>query len=269
MKMVKKFLIGLIAVSTVLALSGCKPLESGGDGELEGDKWEAVMTVENTAKTGYSRYWKQFGTQEKVQGIKTTVRFDSAESNAGNSVMGIVFDLNKNSGNSNTVDFCLIGVSYRNGGLKYYFERYVNVPTSKTKTEAGITDSSLGNYYTCTQTSALTWDTTLYTPTDSNVKDWQPLTGYTIDQDTGDFIMEFELSQANGVYTAKIGTQTLGSYGANSISTYTRNAEADKDGNISGGIACYGNAYAECKLVVKYTNDKNSLVGKLFAEDEE
>ena len=268
MKMVKKFLIGLIAVSTVLALSGCKPLESGGDGELEGDKWEAVMTVDNSTGTGYSRYWKQFGTAEKVEGIKTTVKFDSAASDAGNSVMGIVFDLNKNS--DNTVDFCLIGISNR-GGLKYYFERYVNVPTSKTKTEAGITDSSLGDYYTYTLNGGSSWSTTKYTPSDSSVSDWKALPNgsYTIDQTTGDIIMEFELSQANGVYTAKIGTATIGTFGADSISTYTRNAEADKNGKISGGIACYGNAYPGKKIVVTYTNDKNSLVGKLFAEDEE
>ena len=273
MKMVKKFLIGLIAVSTVLALSGCKPLESGGDGELEGDKWEAVMTVDNSeadpnASTKiYNRYWKQFGTAEKVQAITTTAKFDGQASDPGNSVAGFVFDLNKNSGN--TVDFCLVGISYRDGGYKYYFERYVNVPTSKTQTEAGITDSSLGDYYTYTITGN-SWSTTKYTPSDS-VSDWKalPSSSYTMDATTGDTTMVFSLTQANGVYTVKIGNTTIGTYGADSINGYVRNAEADKNGNISGGIACYGNAYPGKKIVVKYANDKESLVGKLFAEDEE
>ena len=269
MKMVKKFLIGLIAVSTVLALSGCKPLESGGDGELEGDKWEAVMTVDNSAsESGYSRYWKQFGTAEKVQAITTTAKFDGQASDPGNSVAGLVIDLNKNK--DNTVDFCLVGISYRNGGYKYYFERYVNVPTSKTQTEAGITDSSLGDYYTYTLTGN-SWSTKKYTSADTDVSDWQslPSTSYTMNNTTHDTTMVLTLTQANGVYTVKIGNTTIGTYGADSITGYTRNAEADKNGNIAGGIACYGNAYAGKKIVVTYANDKESLVGKLFAEDEE
>lgn len=273
MKMVKKLLLGLVAVAAVLVFTGCQPLENGGDGDFDGDKWEATMTVDNSeadpnaATSIYNRYWKQFGGQEKVKAITTTVKFDGT-SDPGNSVAGFVFDLNKNK--DNTVDFCLVGISYRGNAYKYYFERYVNVPTSKTKSEEGITDSSLGDYYTCTLTATPTWSTKKYTSADINVSDWQtlPAGSYTMDTTTHDTTMVFTLTQADGVYTVKIGNTTIGTYGADSITGYTRNAKANNDGSIEGGIACYGNAYPGKKIIVKYTNDKDSLVGRLFADEE-
>ena len=277
MKMVKKLLLGLVAVAAVLVFTGCQPLENG-EGDFEGNKWEAEMTIDNsTASSGYARFWKQFGGKEKVEAITTTITLDG-NSNPGNSVVGFVFDLNKHGatekdadGNSlkDTVDFCLVGITYRDGAYKYYFERYVNVPTSKTKTEANVTSSSLGNYYTASASAASSWGSTLYTPDDS-LSDWQIIQSgnYTMAADHTTTMVIKLTQDVAGTYKVTIGNQVIGTYSADSITGYTRKDSWTKDGKLTGGIACYGNAYANCKIIAKYSNDKESLVGSLFADEE-
>ena len=134
MKMVKKILLGTLALAAVLTFASCK-MESG-EGETDGNKWDLTMTVDATedAKTPlaegkvYRRLWKQFSSSEKVAEITTTITIDMNEgvyNEGAASVVGLIFDLNKNADNTDLVDFNLIGINPKTKA--FYVERYTGI----------------------------------------------------------------------------------------------------------------------------------------------
>jgi hypothetical protein len=76
------------------------------------------------------------------------------------------------------------------------------------------------------------------------------------------------ISQENKKYSVKLGSVTVAEYDA---STSTNTAKIKKDKAeveyAVGGIACYGNAGKGNKLVVNYATEKDSVSGKLEAEE--
>ncbi len=258
MKMVKKILLGTLAVAAILSFAGCKM--GAGDGDTDGNKWDLTMTLDTTdeknpmaADTTYRRFWEQISASEKVAGITTTITIDPANCvyTADTAlVAGLIFDLNDGAADK-TVDFNLIGINPKrnNGKPQYYIERYEGVSSDK-KQSGDSNDSAIGTAVAPLPNMAWT-----------NI----PEASYSVD---GNGVMSFviTITQENRTYTVKIGETTIATY----TSARTDHTWKDSKTNVeylSGGIACYGNASKGNKIVANYKSDKASVIGKLEAEE--
>ena len=262
MKLVRKTLLGLTALAVVIGLASCKM--GAGEGDTKGNKWDLTMTVDGTAEAknplavNYRRFWKQFSSSEKVAAIKTTITLDPKactliENKA--SVVGYIFDLNKNASDTTKVDFCLICINPQT--KKFYTERYEGI--SKQNDEIYDTnDGQLGpdgcnsdiGYGSYHRTNLNTWNTLT---TDMYSKNSDGVITCTV-----------EIKQENKKYSVYLGTVKVAEYNA---STST-NVDTIKNVEYAvGGIACYGNAGKGVKIVANYTTDKSTVTGKLEAEE--
>ena len=269
MKMVKKILLGLTAAALVSSFAGCKM--GAGEGDTEGSKWDLTMTVDATDEAKnplaegkvFRRFWKQFSTSEKVAEITTTITIDMSEQTytSGAFVSGLIFDLNKNADDSKKVDFNLIGVNPQT--QKFYVERYVGI----SKQDAELYDGTLEQSDIAKANGTTATDLELSSAKKSG--GWCPLTDkmYKVSSD-GVVTCVVTISQENKKYSVKLGDVTVAEYDA---STSTNTAKIKKDKAeveyAVGGIACYGNAGKGNKLVVNYATEKDSVTGKLEAEE--
>ena len=271
MKMVKKILFGTLALAA-LTFAGCKM--GAGEGETEGSKWDLTMTVDATAEAKnplaegkvFRRFWKEFSTSEKVAEITTTITIDMAEqvydeTNKPAFVSGLIFDLNKNAEDSKKVDFNLIGVNPMT--QKFYVERYVGI--SKQDAEMYDGDSTQTDIAKANGTTAVNLELTSANKSGG----WCALTDkmYSVSKE-GVVTCVVTISQTNKKYSVKLGDVTVAEYDA-SESTNTWSTKKDKKEveYAVGGIACYGNAGKGNKLVVNYATEKDSVTGKLEAEE--
>lgn len=263
MKLVRKTLLGLTALAVVIGLASCKM--GAGEGDTDGNKWNLTMTVDTTDSekpmangATYRRFWKQFSTSEKVAAIKTTVTIDPSACTlvpGSASVVGYIFDLNKNADDSNKVDFCLIGVNPQTA--KFYTERYTGI--SKQNDELyDTTSNQLGPTGCNTDIGVGSYRRT-------NLNSWNTLTDEMYSTDTdGVITCKIEIKQQDKKYTVMLGSVKVAEYDA-SAST---NVDTIDDVEYAvGGIACYGNAGTGVKIVANYTTDKSSVTGKLEAEE--
>jgi len=258
MKMVKKILLGTLAVAAILSFAGCKM--GAGDGDTDGNKWDLTMTIDTTdeknpmaAGATFRRFWEQISASEKVAGIKTTITIDPAKCVYQENtalVAGLIFDLNDGAA-AKTVDFNLIGINPKrnNGKPQYYIERYEGVSSDK-KQSGDSSDGAIG---------------TAVAPLPD--KGWSnvPEGSYSVDAN-GVMSFVITITQANKVYAVKIGDTAIATY----TSERTDHTWKDPKTNVeylSGGIACYGNAYTGNKIVANYKSDKDSVIGKLEAEE--
>ena len=258
MKMVKKILLGLTASALIMGMVSCKMGE--GEGETDGNKWDLTMTIDTTdpkkpmaANTQYRRFWEQISASEKVAGIKTTITIDPSKCTYTDNtalVAGLIFDLNKGT-DANTVDFNLIGINpKRNSGApQYYVERYEGVSNEKKKS-GDTNDGSIGS---------------AVNPLPK--MDWENCTSSMYYTDA-DGILTFIVTIKQT--TPKTYEIYLGNVKVKEC-TINRTTNVWKDKNnveyLSGGIACYGNASSGNKIVANYKSDKNSVLGKLEAEE--
>ena len=268
MKMVKKILLGMVATAAVLTFASCKM--GAGEGETEGNKWDLTMTIDATedAETPlekdakFRRFWKQFSTSEKVAEITTTITIDPEkqvydEKNKPAFVSGLIFDLNKNETNNDLVDFNLIGVNPET--QKFYVERYTGITQQKKES----LDTDADSLVSALSTPVAAKDLELASANKSG--GWCPLTPkmYDID-DNGVVTCVVTISQKNKKYSVKLGSVTVAEYDASS----SKHVDTIDDVEYAvGGIACYGNAGKGNKLVVNYTTEKDSVTGKLEAEE--
>ena len=160
MKLCKKILFSAIAL-TAMAFIGCKMSE--GDGKLSGSKWDATLTKDSTEvgvkvpSPAYGRFFKQLGTGEKVQSIKTLITvctkgIDGYAEDQGDGkylviengtknqevhgVVGLIFVLHKTKAKADNegvwkegdtlYDFVIVG--YRSSDKGFYVERYADIP---------------------------------------------------------------------------------------------------------------------------------------------
>lgn len=257
MKMVKKIVLGLVATATILSFAGCKM--GAGEGDTDGNKWDLTMTIDTTDTkkpmaegTTFRRYWEQISASENVAAIKTTITIDPAKCTYVDGtalVAGLIFDLNKGTADK-TVDFNLIGINPKknNGKPSYYIERYEGVSSDKKKS-GDTTDSAIG-------TAVAPLPTMSWTACTSNM--------YSVDAN-GVISIVVTIKQENKKYSVYLGSTKIADYTSNR----TTNLWKDKNGTeyLSGGIACYGNAGAGNKIVANYKTDKDSVIGKLEAEE--
>ena len=232
------------------------------------------MTVDATAKAKnpladgkvFRRFWKEFSTSEKVAEITTTITIDMAEqvydeTNKPAFVSGLIFDLNKNADDTKKVDFNLIGVNPMT--QKFYVERYVGISKQDAELYDGTKDQS--DIAIANGTTAVD----LELASAGKSKGWCTLTDkmYTVSDD-GVVTCVVTISQTNKKYSVKLGSVTVAEYDA-SASTNTWTTKKDKKDveYAVGGIACYGNAGKGNKLVVNYATEKDSVTGKLEAEE--
>lgn len=260
MKLVRKTLLGLTALAVVIGLASCKM--GAGDGDTDGNKWDLTMTIDTTdpnnpmeeGKT-FRRFWEQISASEKVAGIKTTITIDPSKCTyvAGKAfVTGLIFDLNEGTAEK-TVDFNLIGINpvMNNGKPAYYIERYEGVSSDKKKS-GDTSEDAIG-----TAVAPL--------PTMSWVNCTTGM--YSID-DAGIISIPVTITQENKTYKIKLGDVEI--TGKTYTSNRTEHLWTDSKTNteyLVGGIACYGNAGVGNKIVANYKSDKDSVIGKLEAEE--
>ena len=258
MKMVKKILLGMVAVAAVLSFAGCKM--GAGEGETDGNKWDLTMTVDTTdpkkpmtANTTYRRFWEQISASEKVAAITTTITIDPAKCTYVDTtsalVAGLIFDCNKNATDDKKSDFNLIGINPKrnNGQPQYYIERYEGVDNDKKKSG----DSNVGSLGTAVEPlPTMEWanmTTSMYS-TDAN----------------GVMSFKIQIKQENKTYKIYIGDTLVKSVtSSRTTNLYTK----DNVEYLCGGIACYGNASTGNKVVANYKSEKASVIGKLEAEE--
>lgn len=285
MKLSKKILFSAIAL-TAMAFIGCKMSE--GDGKLSGSKWDATLTKDSTevgleeASPAFGRFFKQLGTGEKVQSIKTTITVETEgidgwvtepktgyylvanEGDDGASevhgVVGFIFDLHKTKAEADNdgvwkkgdtlYDFIIVG--YRPSDDGFYVERYENVVEGTM--DDFVTSSSFGTPTICfTDTEHSPFETGKY---DSAVTEVETEDGAKAKQ----FTVTIEQEEVNkGTYTIKIGNKTVGTY------TGLVNTEKDGSGYAIGGAGAYANAPVGTIVKATFESDKDATVG-LFAE---
>jgi len=261
----------------------------------------------NASNPYYKRVWAQIGDKEQVAEITSTITVDLAKSKLKstdgnrNAVFGLAFDLDTNKAGSKNVDFCLVGIRQQSANaFQYYFERYTEVTPAKKA--SGITkDNALGSYFTFSGGSGTAGKLYKYdslvsyanwtgSSTDTgSVIDWATLNAgnYTYTSGSTFSVNLYITQEAAGTYKVYLGKsetqrQELGTFKVNgnpenkmqqetSIANYKRYGPAKQIGGstyLVGGIACYGSTPFDTKLVVNYKQDKSSLKGALFAEEE-
>ena len=282
MKISNKFFFGALIAASI-ALVGCGMGE--GDGKLSGSKWDATLTKDSTkvgveeASPAYGRFFKQLGTGEKVQSIKTLITvctkgIDGYAEDQGDGtylviengtknqevhgVVGLIFDLHKTNAEADNegvwkkgdtlYDFVIVG--YRSSDKGFYVERYANIPEGSM--DEFVTSSGFG-----TATDVITTGTDkapyyVYDYKDQvsevETEDGEPAHAFTV---------TVEQDEANkGTYTIKIGDKKVG--------TYVGTIKND-DGYAIGGAGAYANAPVGTIVKATFESDKKATVG-LFAE---
>lgn len=264
MKLSKKVIAAFGAVAALAAAGmfvSCS--DDAGNGDVEGKKDNATMTVDGTdsastkLEKAYRRYWKQLGTSEKVAEITTTVTIDlnqSVKGENGGYVAGFVFDMNKNLADSTKFDFCLLG--FNPDTKKYYLENYKGLAAlSSLDTD----DTSLGT-----------------NEGDISNGDWTSAAGHYKEDATAktiSFVVQLKqttkktydiyMYAPGGSATAatKIGSYTSDKTGAEITVNGAKTTEY-----ATGAIGVYGNVGQGNKIVATYVTDTDSVTGKFFDE---
>ena len=127
MKMVKKFMFGLVAAATILSLVSCDGLLKKDDdkGAITGSGKNYKVEYNNEDAEAYRAYK---ATTLKHAGGLVKVTFDSA--NVSTSKMGIIFDLKANAADKNARDFYAIGLNPKgknSGTANFYVSKFTNV----------------------------------------------------------------------------------------------------------------------------------------------
>ena len=124
MKMVKKLLLGLVAVATVLTLVSCDGLLNKDDdaGAIKGSGKKYKVSYNNEETVAYRAYK---ATTLKHAGGLVKVSFDS--NNVGTSKMGIIFDLKDDDANEGAREFYIIGLNPSSSVKNFYVSKFTNV----------------------------------------------------------------------------------------------------------------------------------------------
>ena len=266
MKMVKKLLLGLVAVAAVLTLAGCGDV--AGVGKATGTKWDKTYSVDATGELNsdtaiWRRYVKQIGTKEEIAEIKTTITiykdfkkndaaiFDATiDGQLKKSVIGFIFDYNKNASDDTLNDFVVFG--FRPSNNTAYLGPYSAIKLGK-DVEMDTDDSSLKNNPKASAGDEYYEDGPV------------PAGSYTTDTD-GNIILEVEVRQSTkGKYQFYLGGKKFGSEFAGK----TISDKKDTKDMAIGGVAGYINCPKGAKVKVNYKTDSDDVTGSLFADEEE
>ena len=124
MKMVKKLLLGLVAVATVLTFVSCDGLLNKDDdaGAITGSGKKYKVSYKNETEVAYRAYK---ATKLKHAGGLVKVTFDS--NNVGTSKMGIIFDLKDDDTTEGARQFYIIGLNPSSSVKNFYVSKFTNV----------------------------------------------------------------------------------------------------------------------------------------------
>jgi len=274
--------LALALAAAALVFVGCS--DSTGEGDVDGNKWEATMTVDATGADGavqdingtnvqFRRYWKQLGTKEEVAGITTTITIDKAATNGTNAaVVGLMFDYNDGT-RDDSKDFCLVGINlYRKGapadGPQFYVVRYEGIQYQKKLTLDTNWDDLI---YDVNNTSYNKNGEGVKVGTDKNLTGtdtiaWETLTKnqYTVSEDGNTYTVVVnirpvlnEATKKGTAYEVRLGKDVNTAVNSDSVATYTipttRNSNYYTKIKVGGetyevpcgGIAVYGCAKSE------------------------
>lgn len=277
----KKLMAVIAALAVALTLVGCDSL---GKGKTFGTKYNTKMTVDGTKiTTTYRRFIKQLSTSEEVTDIKSTITVDKTKSvltngktgnDVRNAVVGLAFDFHttKDASNNKSYDLVLIGVAPNT--KKFYIERYENIAADKAKgvdqelkeeeTDAGF-DSDVGSMGAYVSFTGNVGSMTI--GTEQVTDDWKalPTDSYADTEESFEFDIQIKQPTA-GTYEIYIGDKKVATYEGEVKCTNAK--DKTNNGKCWGGAAVYANTPKDCKVVVKYVQDKNATVG-LFADEDE
>ena len=267
MKISKLLKIGTLALlAGSLCFFGCS--DEAGEGDTDGSKTNTTMTIDGTSSgkafadgATFRRFWSQLGSSEKVAEVTTTVTIDLnkcvGEYVPGKAyVAGFVFDLNKNSSDSDKYDACVFG--FNPGTKKAYVEHYSAIE------KLSNLDSSNGALGT----------------SDNNIfgnGDWGSLiagTHYKEDSTAKTITFVIQLKQATkGTYDVYMyapdksanTTTKLGSYIGSTKEEIKVNGTKTTE-YATGAIGVYGAVSKDFKIVANYVTDKTSVTGSFHDE---
>ena len=255
MKMVKKILLGLTATALVLGMASCKM--GAGEGDTEGKKDDLTMTVDATSEgkamengAKYRRFWKELSSNEGCAALTTDILIDTKNSVTDNGVAttGLIFNLNKQEGDDK-VEFILVGISKAG----YYVERYYDIEKGKAAS-GDSSDSALGSFESLDGKGKANY----LCPSWWNFKP---------DED-GIVKVTVAVTQTNKVYTVKINGKKVSDDAAMAKVVPLKTKKIDDVEYAVGGVAVYGSVQEGNKLVATFKTDKESVIGKLEAEEE-
>lgn len=272
MKLVKKCLIALAALATVMAFTGCGDM--AGVGKTSGTKYNKTYTVDATgelknADATWRRYVKQIGSKEEVAEIETTITIykDFAKNDAAifdvtdtsksdgkaKTVVGFIVDYNKNATDDTVNDFVVFG--FRPSNKTAYLGPYSAIKLGK-DVEMDTENGSLVD----TKASPKAKSGTEYFADGAISSD-----RYTVDDD-GNIILQVAIKQETpGTYQFYLGGKKFGSsWKGSTISTKDKTK-----GMAIGGVAGYINVPKGAKVKVNYKTDSKKVTGSLFADEEE
>lgn len=307
MKNLWKVLGAIFVASLVFGLISCSS-DDGGEGSTVGNKWDRTVTVDARQLTGdnvFRRYFKEFSSKEKLQGIDVTIKTCATDKNgvktiwSNKSVVGYMFGYHPI---GEKVDFYLIGI--RPSDMKFYIEHY-NISKGNLKDgelDVTVSGQSLGDYVSITTSTKGTVDSS---KTQNGAGDWCQLENTDYTETDGEKSVQISIKQPTpGKWKVKVGkaeyefddkdyNSTIGEVDVSKI-TLT-NADANKkDGQTienfnkyytyvgetdtehtqtgwyaQGGACIYVNAKKNGDsadyVVAEYIHDKESVVGALFA----
>ena len=145
MKMVKKLLLGLVAVAAVISLTGCMPKDDDNNAIKKGiGKFSINYTYEKPADVTEDNYraYRPTGFQHAGALIKLTFK---GEEDPGSSKLGVIFGLteNKDAETKKVVsrDFNIIGLS-KNG--QYYVSTMTDIVDIQKNNFGAATDAKAG-----------------------------------------------------------------------------------------------------------------------------
>ncbi len=271
----KNMMAPFSALAVTWTLTSCDFL---GKGKTSGTKWNTKMTVDGTKiTTTFRRFIKQLSISEKVTDIKSTITIDKTKStltaNTKNAVVGLAFDFHttKTDGKK-SFDFVLIGVAPETN--KFYIERYTDIAADKAKnvdqelkedeTDAGFDtdDGSMGDYVSFTGNVG-----SMTIGTEQVNDDWKALPANAVAETDDSYVFDIQIKQETaGTYEIYIGDKKVATYEGTVKCTDAKDKK--NNGKCWGGAAVYANTPKDCKVVVKYAQDKEATNG-LFADEEE
>lgn len=136
MKMVKKVLLGMVALAAVFTFTSCGPKDDP-EGAIKGGG-NNVYTIDYTNE-GTARYRAYRATSQNHAGALVTVQFDASNTNEDpSSKLGVIFNLSEKNGKKN---FYCIGIAPDG---KYYVSKFFNV-TDIQGDNFGVADANVVN----------------------------------------------------------------------------------------------------------------------------
>ena len=139
MKMVKKILLGTLAVAAVLSLASCGKIEDDDKDAIKGSGTSYSIDYKNESGNKYRAYKS---TSLNHAGALVKIKFDNGtDATAGTSKMGVIFNLKEVDGKKN---FFIIGLGGNNDNPNFYVSKMENIVDIQAENFGASTTAAAG-----------------------------------------------------------------------------------------------------------------------------